>query len=122
LSLRATSGYDPVTLASLDDFLALDLRVGTVLSAEVLRGARTPSLVLTIDFGPLGVKSTSAPITDLYSPAELVGLQVVAVVNLPPREVAGLNSEALVLAVDNGRNEQVLIMPERPAPDGSKVS
>jgi len=105
-----------------DDFLALDLRVGTVLSAEVLKGARKPALALTIDFGPLGVKSSTAQITDLYTPSELVGLQVVALVNVPPRRVAGLSSEVLVLAVDNGRTEQVLLIPERPAPDGSKVS
>ena len=106
----------------MDDFLALDLRVGTVLSAEVLKGARKPALALTIDFGPLGVKSSTAQITDLYTPSELVGLQVVALVNVPPRRVAGLSSEVLVLAVDNGRTEQVLLIPERPAPDGSKVS
>ena len=122
MSRKTTSEYDPPALASVDDFLALDLRVGTVLSAEVLKGARTPCLVLSVDFGPLGVKSSTAQITDLYTPSELVGLQVVALVNVPPRRVAGLSSEVLVLAVDNGRTEQVLLIPERPAPDGSKVS
>jgi len=105
-----------------DDFLTLDLRVGTVVEAEALRGARKPAFALQVDFGPLGRRRSSAQITDLYEPSDLVGLQVVAVVNLPPRRVAGLESEVLVLAVENGRGEHVLLMPERPVPDGGKVS
>jgi tRNA-binding protein len=108
-------------VATVDDFLALDLRVGTIVSARILRGARKPSYALTIDFGGLGIKSSSAQIADLYETDELVGLQVVAVVNLPPKQVAGLSSEVLVLAVDNGKGEQLLLMPERPVPDGGRV-
>ena len=102
--------------------LALDVRVGTVVSAEVLRGARKPALALKVNLGELGVRTSTARITDLYSPEDLVGLQVVAVVNLPPRTVAGFVSEVLLLATDNGRGEHVLLMPERPVPDGGRVS
>jgi tRNA-binding protein len=109
-------------LASLDEFLSLDVRVGTITSAEVLKGARRPAFALRIDFGPLGVRRSSAQISDLYEPADLIGLQVVAVTNFPPKRVAGFESEVLVLAVDNGKGEQVLLMPERPVPDGGKVS
>jgi tRNA-binding protein len=109
-------------LATVDDFLTLDLRVGTVVGAAVLRGARKPALSLQVDFGELGRRTSSAQITDLYEPAELVGLQVIAVVNLPPRRVAGLVSEVLVLAVQNGKGENVLLIPERPVPDGGRVS
>jgi tRNA-binding protein len=109
-------------LANVDDFLTLDVRVGTIVSAQVLKGARKSAFALEVDFGPMGLKTSSAQITDLYEPADLVGLQVAAVVNLPPLRVAGMDSEVLVLAVDNGRGEQVLLIPERPVPDGGRVS
>jgi tRNA-binding protein len=109
-------------VATIEEFLALDLRVGTVVSAEALPGARRPSLALKVDFGELGVRASSATITDLYAADELVGLQVVAVMNLPPRRVAGYESQVLVLAADNGRGERILLMPERPLPDGAKVA
>jgi tRNA-binding protein len=115
------SGYHPPALATVDDFGALDLRVGTVVSARPLRGARRPAFTLSIDFGPLGTKTSSAQIADLYEAEDLVGLQVMAIVNLPPKKVAGFSSEVLVLAVDNGKGEKVLLMPERPVPDGGKV-
>jgi len=122
LSLPSLSGYDPPALATVDDFLALDVRVGTIVAARVLRGARRPSFALTIDFGSLGSKSAAARITDLYETDDLVGLQVAAVVNLPPREVAGFESQVQVLAVDDGKGENVLLIPERPVPDGGKVT
>jgi tRNA-binding protein len=109
-------------LATVEDFLALDVRVGTIVSAEPLRGARKRAYALSIDLGPLGRLSSSAQITDLYDPDELVGLQVAAVVNLPPKRVAGFDSQVLVLAVDNGKSEHVLLIPERPVPDGTRVS
>lgn len=109
-------------LANLEEFLALDLRVGTIVSAEILRGARTPAFALRVDFGALGVRSCSAEIADLYEPGELVGLQVVGVVNIPPKRVAGMESEAAVLVADNGKGERMLLIPERPVPDGAKVS
>ena len=109
-------------MASIDDFRALEIRVGTVVSARVLRGARKPAFALSVDFGELGTKTSSAQITDLYDTEDLVGLQVVAVVNFPPRTVAGFDSEVLVLAVDDGKGEHVLLIPERPVPDGGQVS
>lgn len=109
-------------MVTVDEFLSLDIRVGTVVSAELNRGARKRAFALRIDFGALGVRASSVQISDLYETDDLVGLQVIAVVNFPPRQVAGLRSEVLVLAVDNGRGENVLLMPERPVPDGGKVS
>jgi tRNA-binding protein len=108
-------------LATVEDFLALDVRVGTVVAAEVLRGARKPAFSLRIDFGEGGVKTSSAQITDLYEVEDLVGLQVIAVVNVPPRRIAGVLSDVLVLAVGNGKGESILLIPERPVPDGGKV-
>jgi tRNA-binding protein len=108
-------------LATVEDLLSLDVRVGTIVSAEPLPGARKPALALRIDFGELGTRASTAQITDLYDPAELVGLQVVAVVNFPPKQVAGVTSEVLVLAADNGRGEHAILIPERPVPDGAKV-
>lgn len=109
-------------MATVDDFLSLDVRVGTIVAAEPLKGARKRSYALKVDFGSLGTLTSSARITDLYDADELVGLQVAAVVNLPPRRVAGLDSQVLVLAADNGKGEFALLIPERPVPDGSKVS
>ena len=120
LVARLAAGYDPRALAT-DELGALEIRVGTIVGAQVLRGARTPAYVLSIDFGELGQRASSAEIADLYEAQELVGLQVVAVVNLPARRVAGFESRALVLAVDAGKGENVLLMPERPVPDGSRV-
>lgn len=121
MSLASLPGYDPRALAT-DELGALEIRVGTIVGAQVLRGARTPAYVLSIDFGELGQRASSAEIADLYEAEDLVGLQVVAVVNLPARRVAGLESRALVLAVNAGRGENVLLMPERPVPDGSRVA
>ena len=113
--------YHPPALATVDELLALDLRVGTIVAAEVLRGARTPAYALKVDFGSLGTRDSSAEIADLYETSDLVGLQVVAVVNLPSSRVAGLDTAAVVLAVGNGRGERVLVIPERPVPDGGRV-
>jgi tRNA-binding protein len=108
-------------LASLDAFLSLDLRIGTIVSAELLKGARKPAFALRIDFGELGVRAGSAEITDLYDAEELVGLQVAAVVNMPPQEVAGFLCDVVVLAADNGRGAHALLIPEQPLPDGARV-
>lgn len=108
-------------MASQEDWLALDVRVGTVVGAEALRGARTPALVLRVELGDGDIKSGVAAITDLYEPAELVGLQVAVVVNLPAQRISGTISEVRILTVGDGRGENVLLMPERPVPDGGKV-
>lgn len=119
---RRGLGVRSVALATVEDFLALDARVGTIVSAQVLRGARKPAFTLKIDFGELGTRTSSAQISELYDTEDLVGLQVVAVVNLPPKRIAGLQSEVLVLAVGDGRGANVLLIPERPVPDGGRVS
>lgn len=95
--------------------------MGTIVSARALRGARLPTAALTIDFGAMGSRAAAARIQDLYDPMDLVGLQVAAIVNLPPRLVAGFASEVLVLAADDGRGQKILLIPERPVPDGGKV-
>jgi tRNA-binding protein len=107
-------------LASLDEFLDLELRTGTIVAAEVLKGARTPSLALRIDFGERGVLGGTAEITDLYEADDLVGLQVAAILNLPPRRVAGFPVQALVLTVDNGSQGAHLLIPEQPVPDEAR--
>jgi tRNA-binding protein len=109
-------------LATFEEFLSLDVRVGTIVAAKVLKGARRPSFALTVDFGDLGTREASAAIPDLYEMDELVGLQVVAVVNLPPQRVAGLESQALVLMASNGKGESVLLLPDQPVPDGTRVA
>lgn len=108
-------------MASLDEFLALDLRVGTIVAARVLRGSRKPAFALAVDFGELGKKDACVQIAGLYETEDLVGLQVVAVMNLAPKTVAGFVSEVLVLAVDDTKGENVLLIPERPVPDGGRV-
>jgi len=115
-------GYDPRALASVDDLLALDVRVGTIVSAQVLRGARTPCFALVISFGELGRKTAAAVISDLYETDDLVGLQVVAAVNVAAETVAAVLSEVRVLTVDDGKGSRVLLIPERPVPDGGRLS
>jgi tRNA-binding protein len=99
----------------------MDVRVGTIVSAEAHQGARVPSLVLVLDFGGLGRRTASVTIADLYEAKDLVGLQAVAVLDAPPRQVAGVRCDAHVLTVDDGRGEAVLLIPERPVPDGQKA-
>ncbi|MFL5575307.1 MAG: tRNA-binding protein [Gemmatimonadaceae bacterium] len=104
-----------------DDFFALDLRVGTVLSAEPFPEARRPAIKLVVDFGgELGVRRSSAQITDHYAPADLVGRQVVAAVNIGTRRIAGFTSEVLVLGAVPG-DGVVLLRPDAPVPDGTRV-
>jgi len=97
------------------------MRVGRVLEAEPLAGARRPAYRLTLDFGPLGVKRSSAQLTALYPAASLVGRLVAAVVNFPPRRIAGFESEVLVLGVPDEQGGVVLLQPERACPLGARV-
>ena len=107
---------------SYDEFARVDIRVGTVLSAVPNAGARKPSLVLEVDFGPeIGVKKTSAQLTELYRPGDLVGRQVAAVVNFPPRQIAKVMSEVLVLGFPDPDGRVVLVSIERPVPNGGKL-
>jgi tRNA-binding protein len=108
-------------VAGVEEFQQIDLRVGRVLEAAPLPRARTPAYALRVDFGPLGVKRSSAQLTGLYRAQELVGRLVVAVVNFPPRRVAGFESEVLVLGVPDGEGRVVLLQPERNCPLGGRV-
>jgi tRNA-binding protein len=102
--------------------LSLDMRVGTVLTAEPFPEARKPSIKLTIDFGPeLGVKRSSAQLTVHYRPADLVGRQVIAAVNLGTRRIATFDSEVLVLGAMPTPTEVVLLEAERPVPNGTRI-
>lgn len=105
-----------------DEFFATDMRVGTVLEASAFPEARKPSIRLTIDFGPeLGVKRSSAQLTVHYRPDELVGRQIVAAVNIGTRRIAGFTSEVLVLGAMPSDAEVVLLGPERPVANGTRI-
>ena len=105
-----------------DDFLKVDVRVGTVVEAEPYPEARKPAIKLRIDFGPeIGVKRSSAQITRHYEPQELVGRQVVAVVNFPPRQIGKFMSEVLTLGVPDAAGEVVLLAPTQGVPDGGRM-
>jgi tRNA-binding protein len=112
-----------VQTISWDGFIKVELRVGRVLSAAPLPQARKPAYVLQVDFGAeLGIKKSSAQITALYSPQQLVGKLVVAVVNFPPKQIASIQSECLVTGFHNERGEVALCVPDRDVPLGSKLS
>lgn len=109
-------------MATIEDFVALDIRVGTVVDASSFPEARKPSIRLVIDFGTeLGRRRSSAQLTKHYTPASLVGRQVVAVVNFPPRRIAGFLSEVLVLGAMPSADEVILLTLDQPAPDGSRI-
>jgi tRNA-binding protein len=104
-----------------DDFAKVDIRVGTILHAELNPKASKPSYILKIDFGPLGTKNSSAQITANYSPEQLVGQKIIAVINLPPRNIAGALSEVLVLAALCEKNGMVLLETSLPVKNGSRI-
>jgi tRNA-binding protein len=105
-----------------DDFLRVDVRAGTILASEPLVGARKPAYVLRIDFGPeLGERRSSAQITQRYTAAELIGTQVCAVVNFPPKRIAGVESQVLVLGMDDEAGNVVLVRPTVPVPNGRRL-
>ncbi|MCL2309263.1 MAG: tRNA-binding protein [Proteobacteria bacterium] len=107
---------------SFNDFLKIELRVGRIISASVFKEARKPAYILHVDFGAeLGIKKSSAQITALYQPDELVGKWVVAVVNFPPKQVGPLMSECLVTGFHNEHGEVALCVPDRPVPLGAKL-
>ncbi|GLK78724.1 tRNA-binding protein [Methylopila turkensis] len=116
------SGAAATPAIGFDDFLKVDIRVGTIVEAEPYPEARKPALKLRIDFGPeIGVKRSSAQITRHYAPSELVGRQVVAVVNFPPRQIGKFMSEVLTLGVPDSEGEVVLLAPTLPTPNGGRM-
>lgn len=107
---------------SFDDFLKVDIRLGTVTRAEPFPEARKPAIKLWIDFGPeIGEKKSSAQITVHYDPETLIGKQVMAVVNFPPRQIGPVMSEVLVLGVSDTEGAIVLLSADHPAPNGTRM-
>lgn len=107
---------------SFDDFLKVDVRVGTILRAEPYPEARKPAIKLWIDFGDeIGEKKTSAQITTHYAPERLIGKQVLAVVNFPPRQIGKFMSEVLVLGMPDDNGEVVLVGPDQTVPVGGRL-
>ena len=112
----------PSETIGFNDFLKLDIRVGTVIAAEAYPEARKPTLKLRIDFGPgVGERRSLAQVAALYSPEELVGRQVAAVVNFPPRQIGKAMSEVLTLGFADEEGRVVLFAPDRPVPNGSRL-
>ena len=107
--------------AKFEDFQEVDFRVGTIVTAEDFPEAKKPAYKLTIDFGDLGIKQSSAQITTRYKAEDLVGKQVMAVFNFPPMKIAGFKSEVLVLGATTEANDVVLLNPENNLPNGSVV-
>lgn len=109
-------------MIELNDFMKVDLRIGTVLKAEPFPEARKPAIKLEIDFGELGIKQSSAQITKRYEPEELVGRQVTAVVNFPPMRIGGYKSEVLVLGGVEEEGDVILLRPDEEVKNGTKIS
>ena len=119
LSDPAAPPADPI---GFDQFLAVDIRVGTVLAVDPFPEARKPSWKLRIDFGPgIGVKKSSAQIVDHYNAVDLIGRQVAAVVNFPPRQIGPFMSEVLTVGFPDEKGAVVLIRPDLPVPNGARL-
>lgn len=111
-----------MTTITYDDFTKVDVRVGTVLDAQPLEGARKPAFRLEIDFGPeLGVRKSSAQLTVHYTPQSLIGRQVAAVVNFPPRQIGKFMSQVLTLGFPAVDGSVVLVVPDKPVPNGGRL-
>ncbi|MBI0435748.1 tRNA-binding protein [Roseomonas sp. KE0001] len=108
--------------ATIEDFDRLDIRVGTVVDAQLLEGARKPAYRLEIDLGPeLGLRRSSAQITAHYKPDQLIGRQVLCVVNFPPRRIAGFESQVLTLGLPDTEGAVVLLRPDIAVPNGGRM-
>ncbi len=107
---------------SFEDFLKIDIRIGTIIEVNDFTKARKPAYQLKIDFGELGIKKSSAQITDLYSKEQLLNKQVSAIVNFKPRQIANFLSEVLVLGVYNSNRDVVLLQTSKPIKNGEQVS
>jgi tRNA-binding protein len=123
-AVHIVSSHDdpPKAVIDFDLFSKVDIRIGTIASAEVAEGVRKPAIKLSIDFGPgIGLKKSCAQITAHYQPAELIGRQVAAVVNFPPRQIGKLISEVLTLGFADEAGEVVLFSPDQRVPNGSHL-
>ena len=98
------------------------MRAGTIIKAEIFKEAKNPAYKLEIDFGELGIKKSSAQITKLYKPEELIGRQIIAVTNFPAKQIAGFMSEVLVLGLIGDEDNIILLQPERQAKNGMRVA
>jgi tRNA-binding protein len=116
-----TSISEPAAETSVETFFEVDIRVGRIVAAALNPKARKPAYRLEIDFGPLGTRTSSAQLTTLYTPDDLVGRQVLAVTNFPPRRIAGVQSEVRVLGVADADGAIILLAVERDAPLGARV-
>lgn len=103
------------------EFMKVEMRVGTILSVEIFKEAQNPAYKMTVDFGEYGIRKTSAQITNLYEPEELTGNQVVAVINFPPKQIANIMSECLVLGGVGDDKEVTLIQPGKPVKNGTRI-
>ncbi len=108
-------------MISWDDFSKIDIRVGTIIQVEDFPQARNPAYKLTIDFGELGIKRSSAQVTKLYTPESLLQKQIIAVINFPPKQIANFFSECLVLGVIGTDKEIILLHPQRQVKNGLKI-
>ncbi|WP_438947028.1 tRNA-binding protein [Sediminibacterium sp.] len=108
-------------MISWQDFEKIDIRTGTILSVNLFPEAIKPAYQLSIDFGELGIKKSSAQITAHYNPENLIGKQIIAVVNFPPKQIANFFSECLVLGVYDQQNQVILLEPNLPVMNGAKI-
>ena len=115
------SSKAPESSIEYNDFLKVDIRVGTIREVRKNEKARVPAFILTIDFGDIGIKESSAQIIENYLEEDLVGRQIVAVTNFPPKHVAGIKSEVLVLAAICVKNGTILLEPRSPVNNGSRI-
>lgn len=104
-----------------DEFMHVEMRVGTIISAEIFKEVRNPAYKITVDFGEFGIRKTSAQVTALYQAEELIGKQIVAVINFPPKQIATMMSECLILGGIGDNKDVTLLQPERPVKNGTRI-